>query len=81
MANLEAPGMAISVASLSLRHRSETILNSVDLQIPEGAVVGLVGLTVPNESRSPTVPGMFSTVSNRSDSQRVSPRQRSESGS
>jgi ABC-2 type transport system ATP-binding protein len=67
MTSVETPGMAISVASLSLRHRSETILNSVDLHIPEGAVVGLVGrngagkssllrclvgLTLPNEGSS-----------------------------
>jgi ABC-2 type transport system ATP-binding protein len=67
MTSVETPGMAISAASLSLRHRSETILNSVDLHIPEGAVVGLVGrngagkssllrclvgLTLPNEGSS-----------------------------
>ena len=38
-----AATMAISAASLSLSHRGESILNNIELQIPAGAVVGLVG--------------------------------------
>lgn len=37
------PAIAISADSLSWWHRSELILKSINLEIPEGAVVGLVG--------------------------------------
>jgi ABC-2 type transport system ATP-binding protein len=37
------PATAISAESLSWWHRSDLILKSIDLHIPEGAVVGLVG--------------------------------------
>jgi len=39
----EASACAVVAEAVSLRYRSDTVLDCVDLQVPEGAVVGLVG--------------------------------------
>lgn len=43
IATTAAPPAALSAQDVSLRYRSQTVLHRVNLHVPEGAVVGLVG--------------------------------------